>query len=104
MINSVELFFFFASEGRDLFDRGDDLFGGNEFGALKVAIGTLVTGTPQEVEVVKIQPHIVPTTVAGVIIDHAVRRFKLIGRVGEAGNHDHRHFAAPCQPAQAAGT
>ena len=97
-----DLFFFVAAECRDFFDRGYHLFCGDELGTFKMPVGTFVARTPQKVKVVKIQSHIVPTAVAGVIVDHPVRRFKLIRRMRKTGNHHHRHFAAPRQPAQTA--
>ena len=89
-------------ECRDLADGGDDLIRRDQLRTFKVAVRAFVTGTPQEVEVVEVQPHIVPAAVAGMIIDHTIRRFKFVGRVGEAGDHHHRHFAAPGKPAQTA--
>ena len=95
------LSFFFSLEGGDLFDGGDHLFGGNQLGALEVTVCALVTGAPEEVEVVEVQTHIVPAAVAGVVVDNAVRCFKFVGGMGETGDHHHRNLTAPCQPAQA---
>ena len=49
---------------------------------------------------VEVKPHVIPAAVAGVIINHAVRRRKFIRRMREPGNHHHRHLAPPRQPAQ----
>ena len=38
---------------------------------------------------------------AGVVVDDTVRGFKFVGGMGEAGNHHHRHLAAPGKPAEA---
>ena len=65
-------------------------------------VGSLVTRTPEEIEVIEIQPHVVPAGVAGVIIDDAVRRCEFVRRMGKAGNHHHRDTAPPCEPAQSA--
>ena len=66
-------------------------------------VGPLVARTPQEIKVVEIQTHIIPAAVTGMIVYHPVRSFKLIGRMGESGDHHHRNLTAPCQPAQTAG-
>ena len=74
---------FFRLEGRNFLNSGDYLFRGDELSTLKVTVGSLVAGTPEEIKVVKVEPHIVPAAVAGVVVDHPVWSFKLIGRVGE---------------------
>ena len=37
------------------------------------------------------------------IVDDPVRSMELVGRMGESGDHHHRHLAAPGDPGQAAG-
>lgn len=65
-------------------------------------VGSFVPRTPEKIKMIEIKPHVVPAAVTGVIVDYAVRRGEFVGRMGEAGNHDNRDFASPCQPAQAA--
>ena len=44
-------------------------------------VGSLVTRTPEEIEVIEVLAHVVPAGVAGVIIDHPVRCGKFIRRM-----------------------
>ena len=66
-----------------------------------MAVAALVPRTPEEVEVVEVETHIVPATVAGVVVDDAVWRGEFVGRMGKSGDHHHRNSAPPRQPAQA---
>ena len=59
--------------------------------------------TPEEVEVVEVLAHVIPAGMAGVVVDDAVRRRELVGRMREAGDHHDRHLAGPGEPGETAG-
>src|SRR6516165_3029644 len=79
-----------------------DLLGGDQPGAFELAWRVLVTRTPQVILVVEAHAHIVPTTIAGVVVDDPVWRGELIGRVGETADHHDRDPSPPGQPRKAA--
>ena len=95
--------FSIAFKGRNLLDGGDDLLGGDEACAFELPVVALVAGAPEEVEMVEILPHVVPAGMAGVVVDDTVRRRELVGRMREAGDHHHGHFASPGEPGETAG-
>src|ERR1700733_1374720 len=88
---------------RNLLDRVLDLIDRNQPRAFELARCALVARAPEEILMVEPKPGIVPTTVAGMIIDHSVRRFELVGRVRETGNHHDRRAAGPGEPGKSAG-
>src|SRR5262249_33689301 len=61
-------------EPGDALDRRLDLIGGDQTRALELARGVLVARAPEEILVVEAHPDTVPAGIAGVIIDHAIRR------------------------------
>ena len=76
--------------------------GGDQPGAFELPRRAGVARAPQEVLVVEAVPHVVPAAVAGVPVDHPVRRGEFVGRVGEAADQHHRHAGRPGQPGQPA--
>src|SRR5574344_2768212 len=81
----------------------DDHFRRDCLGTFEFVFRVFFARTPEKIEVVEIATHIVPAAVTDAGILNAVRRFKLVDGIGEAGNENHRNAAAPCQPAQSAG-
>ena len=91
------------SEVRNPLDRLLDLIDRDQPRALELARCALVARAPEEILVVEPKMGIVPATVAGMIIDHPVRRLEFIGRMRETGNHHDRRAAGPGQPGKPAG-
>ena len=52
---------------------------------------------------IKINPHIIPTAITSVIIDHPMWGMKFIGWMGKATNHDYWDFTAPREPRETTG-
>ena len=75
---------------------------GDQPRAFELARRVLVARAPQEVLVVEAVVRIVPAAVAGVVVDHAVGRVELVGRMGEAADHHHRRAHRPGEPGQPA--
>src|SRR5260221_2624502 len=48
-------------------------------------------------------PHVIPTTVAGVVVDHPVGSFQLIRRMRKTGNQHNRDPDCPSQPTETTG-
>src|SRR5262249_2030245 len=84
-------------------DHRLDVLGRDETRALELERRVLVARAPQEVLVVEAMARIVPAAVAGVEVDDAVGRSKLICRVREAGDHHDRNAGRPGEPRQPAG-
>ena len=61
----------------------------------------LVSRTPEKIKMVKVNSHIIPTAIAGVIIDYPIWGVKFIGWMSEATNHYYGNFATPCEPREA---
>jgi hypothetical protein len=61
-----------------------------------------VPWTPEKVFVVKAHPHVIPTAVAGVIVDHSIGCVKFIGWMSEAADQDYRSADRPSEPRQTA--
>src|SRR5262249_6032339 len=62
-----------------------------------------MTRAPEEVLVVEVMPNVVPAAVAGIIVDYAGGCGELVGRVGEAADHDDRRPDPPGEPCEPAG-
>ena len=60
----------------------------------------LVSWAPHEIIMLEPQGGIIPAAVARVPIDHAVGRCELIGRVGEAADHDNWRSNGIGEPGQ----
>src|SRR5581483_4333786 len=87
-----------TSKSRYLLQRRLDVIDGDEARALELPRRVLVPRTPHEVRVVETMMRIVPAAVAGVIVDHPIRRGEFVQRVREAADHHHRHADAPGEP------
>src|SRR5262249_37144442 len=62
----------------------------------------LLARAPEEILVVEAHQRIVPAAIAGVVVDDAVRRRELIGRMGEATDEHDWLLRRPGEPGEAA--
>lgn len=86
--------------GEQLFQLIDNMHAGDEARTFKLARRVLMPGAPQEVVMVKPLRGVIPAGVAGMPVNDAVRRFKLIGGMCEAGDHHDLGARSPGQPGQ----
>src|SRR5271169_5818339 len=89
-------------EGWNAADGRLDVARGDQSRAFELSWRAGVPRAPQEVVVVEAMAHVVPAAVAGVIVDHPVRRGEFVGRMGEARDHYHRRADRPGEPGQPA--
>ena len=76
-------------------DRRLHVFGRDQAGTFELARCAGVARAPQEIVMIESMPHIVPATIAGVVIDHPKRSCKFVGRMGKAADHHNRRADRP---------
>ena len=74
----------------------------NEPRAFELTRRALVTGAPQEISVIEPVAHVVPTAVAGVIVDDPIGGRKFVRGVRKSADHHHRCPHRPGKPRQTA--
>ena len=93
---------FMRTKPGDALDCGFDVFGGDQPGAFELPRRAGMARTPQKVLVIETMPRVVPAAVAGMPVDHPVRRREFVGRMREATDQHHRTACRPRQPRQPA--
>jgi hypothetical protein len=75
-----------------------DLFRGYEACAFELPWRIFVAWAAEEVMPVEINAHVIPATVASVIIDHPIGSGEFVQRVGESAYQHHRRSGRPGEP------
>ena len=86
MIRGFILHIFFLIKTRNLLDCRYYLLHGNQARTLKLPGRVGMARAPQKILVVKAHTHIIPATVAGMVINHPVRGCEFSGRMGETAD------------------
>src|ERR1700757_603 len=79
------------------------VLGGNQSCAFKLPRRSLLPRTPQEILVVELNRHVVPTRIADIVVYNAIGREKSIERMRKATDQKHRDSHRPNQPGQTTG-
>ena len=69
--------------------------------AFEMAIAIpLMSWAPKVISMIKLMCHVIPASIADIVVDNTIWSIELCIWQTEPGNHHNRHFAAPGEPAQ----